>query len=161
MKNLVFVRHGKSSWDYDVPDDMRPLKSRGVEDGHLVGEAIADWDLGVDAVFSSPAKRAYTTCKIVCEEMGCPTDKIIKTEELYDFGGEKVWHFIQKLDDDLETVFLFGHNHAFTALANSLGSKSIPNVPTTGVVWLTFKEDTWSKVNRGITKKTIFPKELK
>ncbi|PAM96716.1 histidine phosphatase family protein, partial [Flavobacterium sp. IR1] len=28
MKRLILVRHGKSSWENDLPDDERPLKKR-------------------------------------------------------------------------------------------------------------------------------------
>lgn len=161
MKNLVFIRHGKSSWDYDVSDEMRPLKKRGIEDGHLIGEELAEWDLEIDAIFSSPAKRAYSTCKIICQELDYSLEHVTVTNKLYDFGGEKVMRFINQLDDDLETVVLFGHNNAFTALVNSLGDRYIENVPTTGVVWITFQQDTWGSITPGLTKRTIFPKELK
>ncbi len=161
MKTLLFIRHGKSSWEYDVPDRMRPLKKRGKEDGVLVGQALKELNLALDAVFSSPANRTFSTCKIVCEQLKYPIAAVAKEEDLYDFGGQGVLQFIKQLPDNLETVCLFGHNHALTALANSLGSTIFANVPTTGAVLIEFKETSWSKITQGITKNSIFPKELK
>ncbi|GLB51850.1 phosphohistidine phosphatase SixA [Neptunitalea chrysea] len=161
MKNLVFIRHGKSSWDYDFADDLRPLKKRGVEDGKLIGEELITWNLNPDAIFSSPAKRAYDTCKIISEKIGYDIDNVEISELLYDFDGKRVLNFIINLEEDLDTVILFGHNHAFTALVNSLGSVSISNVPTTGVVWISFNTNDWHIKQTGTTVKTLFPKQLK
>ena len=36
MKTVIFVRHGKSSWEYRVSDQDRPLQERGINDAHLV-----------------------------------------------------------------------------------------------------------------------------
>lgn len=161
MKTLLFIRHGKSSWEYDVPDRMRPLKKRGKEDGVLVGQALNELNLTLDAVYSSPANRAFSTCKIVCEQLKYPIAAVEKEEDLYDFGGQGVLQFIKQLPDGLATVGLFGHNHAFTALINLLGSTTFANVPTTGAVLIEFKETSWNKITQGITKNSIFPKELK
>ncbi|MGY8915204.1 MAG: SixA phosphatase family protein, partial [Flavobacteriales bacterium] len=53
MKTLILVRHGKSSWDYQVDDQDRPLKERGINDGHLVGSAVKSMNISIDAAFSS------------------------------------------------------------------------------------------------------------
>ena len=55
MKELIFVRHGKSSWKYDVGDRERPLKSRGISDAKLVSQVFKNQNVGIDAIFSSPA----------------------------------------------------------------------------------------------------------
>lgn len=161
MKHVIFIRHGKSSWDYDFSDDLRPLKKRGVEDGKLIGETLATWNLKPDAIFSSPAKRAYSTCEIICEKIGFDIDNVEISDLLYDFDGKLVLNFIKNIEEDIDTVILFGHNHAFTAIVNDYGSMAIPNVPTTGVVWLSFDTNDWHQIEKGITKKTLFPKQLK
>ena len=62
MKKLTLIRHGKSSWNYDVSDRDRPLLERGINDAYLVASALKE--PVVDAVFSSPANRALHTCNI-------------------------------------------------------------------------------------------------
>lgn len=161
MKTLILVRHGKSSWEYSVNDKDRPLKERGINDAHLVSTNFVTQDLKIDAIFSSPANRALHTCMIFLRQMHFNLEEFQVTRLLYDFSGDYVLQFIKELNNDLETVMIFGHNHAFTHIANSLGNTYIDNVPTTGLVVLEFDTDDWSKVSKGKTKQTIFPKQLK
>ena len=161
MKNLILVRHGKSSWEYSVNDKDRPLLQRGINDGHLVVEAFKQKDVNVDAIFASPANRAMHTCLIFLRQLHFPYSQFEITNELYDFSGDYVLEFVKNLDDSLDTVMIFGHNHAFTHLANALGNIYIDNVPTSGLVHLTFDTNNWSTLEKGTTINTIFPKHLK
>ncbi|MGY8916537.1 MAG: histidine phosphatase family protein, partial [Flavobacteriales bacterium] len=94
-------------------------------------------------------------------KLGFPLQKLQITKELYDFSGEDVLRFVKSLDNQYETVLIFGHNYAFTHVANSLGSKAIDNVPTTGMVQINFNADRWDGITKGTTERTIFPKQLK
>ena len=161
MKTLILVRHGKSSWEYSVDDKDRPLKERGVNDGHLVSQKFKSQNPNIDAVFSSPANRALHTCVIFLRNLNHPFSKFQLSNELYDFSGGGVMKFVKSLDNSLDTVLIFGHNEAFTHVANQWGNRYIDNVPTTGLVQLTFDTDDWASVEKGITERTIFPKALK
>jgi phosphohistidine phosphatase len=161
MKNLILVRHGKSSWEYSVNDRDRPLLQRGINDGHLVVDAFKLKDVNVDAIFASPANRAMHTCLIFLRQLHFPYSQFEITNELYDFSGDDVLQFVKNLDDSLDTVMIFGHNHAFTHLANALGNLYIDNVPTSGLVHLAFDTNNWNAMERGTTINTIFPKHLK
>ncbi|SIR01163.1 SixA phosphatase family protein [Maribacter ulvicola] len=161
MKNLYLMRHGKSSWELNVSDQDRALLQRGISDARLVSEEIAKLNLKIDHVYTSPANRAFHTCMICLRTMYYPLENCNVVTDLYDFTGNQVLQFIQDLDDSLDTVLLFGHNHTFTHLANSMGDKHIDNVPTSGFVHLQFNENTWAKVIKGSTIQTIFPKQLK
>ena len=101
MKQLILVRHGKSSWDYSVNDKDRPLLQRGINDGHLVAGLFKEKDIMPDAVFSSPAIRAMHTCLIFLRELHFPYGQFEITNELYDFSGEYVLQFIKKLDSKI------------------------------------------------------------
>ncbi|WP_047244816.1 SixA phosphatase family protein [Maribacter thermophilus] len=161
MKNLLFMRHGKSSWELNVGDQDRALQQRGVLDAHLVGAKLAEEDLAIDFVFSSPANRAFHTAIICLRSLKYPLDKLKIVPDLYDFSGNKVLGFIKSLNDDFDTVLLFGHNHAFTYLVNSLGDRHIDNLPTSGFAHIQFSEGSWKDISQGSTIKTIFPKQLK
>ncbi|RKR08095.1 phosphohistidine phosphatase [Maribacter vaceletii] len=161
MKNLILVRHGKSSWEYNVKDKDRPLKERGINDAFLVAEVLRKQQLNIDYVFSSPANRALHTSMIFCRELKHDFSNFQISNELYDFSGESVLSFVKTIDNNLNTIVIFGHNYAFTHIANSLGNNYIENVPTSGLVHLQFNEDKWSSVTKGITKQVIFPKQLR
>jgi phosphohistidine phosphatase len=161
MKTLILIRHGKSSWDYRVEDKDRPLQEKGIADVHKVAKALASLKIKVDAAYSSPANRALHTCMIVLRTLYLPLEKLRVTEALYDFSGDGVLDFIHHLDNSQETVMIFGHNHAFTNLANSFGNLPIDNVPTSGLVQLTFEVSRWADITKGRTERTLFPKQLK
>ncbi len=161
MKTIVFVRHGKSSWDYEVSDKDRPLQERGIRDALLVSETYKRTGTSIDKVYASPANRALHTCMIFTRNWDFPLERVILSEALYDFSGDRVASFVLNLDDSINTIALFGHNYAFTELVNSWGSKVIENVPTSGLVELTFDISRWSQLEMGRTTKILFPKQLR
>ena len=161
MKKIVLIRHGKSSWKDPVNDIDRPLKKRGKLDAAMVAEEFKKFDFIPDLVVSSPAKRAVDICRIFIKKMDISTDILQINPIIYDFSGGKTSDFISSLDDSCQNVMLFGHNHAFTALANLYGNKIIENLPTSGLVVISFNIESWKDVEVGITELIIFPKQLR
>ena len=162
MKNLMLFRHGKSSWDYDVKDQDRPLKIRGIRDGHLVASTFLKRSQELpDRVYSSIANRALHTCMIFCRTLEYPMEKVELTRSLYDFSGESVLNFVKSLENTINSVAIFGHNYAFTNIDNQLGSMRIDNIPTSGLVQIKFPVDSWSDLEMGTTELILFPKELR
>ncbi len=161
MKQLILVRHGKSSWEYSVSDKDRPLLERGINDAILVSGRLYGQGLQIDHVFSSPANRALHTCMIFLRQLAYDMDALQITELLYDFSGDEVLQLLKSLNDEMNTIMVFGHNHAFTYIANLLGNTYIDNVPTSGLVHIQFDVDSWSKIEKGTTVQTIFPKHIR
>lgn len=161
MKNLILIRHAKSSWDYNVIDEKRPLANRGISDAHLVSEEFRSSYFQADAIFSSPANRALSTCKIFIKNLKMHDNLLTINNKLYDFSGENVMEFIKNIDKQYDNVIIFGHNFAFTSISNRLGSEFIDNLPTCGLVWLQFDIDSWNDITKGKTKLIIKPKDLK
>tara|TARA_A100000171_G_scaffold19861_1_gene18255 strand:- start:577 stop:1059 length:483 start_codon:yes stop_codon:yes gene_type:complete len=160
MKTAILVRHGKSSWEYNVSDRDRPLMERGIKDVNKVAKEFSSNSIQIDAAYSSPANRALHTAMIFLRTINFPFTKFELSNELYDFSGEDVYRFLKGLNNDQDTVIIFGHNEAFTHIANSLGNMYIDNVPTSGLVQLKFDTNDWSAVTKGITVQTLFPKQL-
>ena len=161
MKTVIFVRHGKSSWEYDVSDKDRPLKERGVNDAIMVSKEFKKKVDNVDFVYSSPANRALHTSMIFTRILGYDLSKFRVSEALYDFSGNGVLRFLKEMDNSLNRVMIFGHNYAFTSLVNTLGDNYIENVPTSGLVQVQFKITDWNSIEKGETNLKIFPKDLK
>ncbi len=155
------MRHGKSSWDHPVSDRSRPLQARGINDVSKVGDFFAEQGYKIDAVYSSPAERAAMTCSIFCSSIDWPLEKVVFNEKLYDFSGDLVSKVVENLNDEWHTVMIFGHNFALTKLANSWGDEAIANVPTGGLVMLSFEVNSWRKVGtNGKTELFIKPKQI-
>ena len=161
MKTLILMRHGKSSWEHDVSDKERPLKPRGLRDSGLVAKEFISHFEVPESIFSSPANRAFSTCQNFIENTGNHSISPTIVEDLYDFGGQKVINFISSLDDSIKKVMIFGHNFAFTNIANALGDSYIDNLPTAGLVVIEFNTKTWANLGDGRTVKIIIPKDLR
>ncbi|GAA4282163.1 SixA phosphatase family protein [Gaetbulibacter aestuarii] len=161
MKKIILVRHGKSSWEHDVIDHERPLKPRGIEDAHRVAQAFQKENMGIDLVLSSDAKRAAETCSIFVKILKINHSNVIFQHNLYDFSGELLTQAIKSCSDSVNSLMVFGHNHAFTAFVNTFGSEFIDNVPTSGLVVLELDINYWKDLKPGLTKLTIFPADLK
>ena len=162
MKKVIVVRHGKSSWKYNIDDRLRPLKTVGFKNTIKVCERFKmTSEINMKNVFSSPAKRALETSRIfVGNYNSVPAVDIEIIEDLYDFEGRKLHRFIISLNDDLDTVFIFGHNNALNNFVNNYGNVYIDNIPTSGLVVLEFNVNNWCDLQKGILKLKLFPKDI-
>ncbi|MCP9200714.1 histidine phosphatase family protein [Gramella sp. GC03-9] len=162
MKRLILIRHGKSSWDNEqLPDHRRPLKKRAYNDAELVLNAFKHFYEPPALFWTSHAVRAHETAKLFREKFNVPDDKFEVKEELYTFNQNELLSVIKTCDDEVDKLFVFGHNPAMTILVNHLGDKRIDNLPTTGLCVIDFKEDSWNDISKGKTLVTLFPKNLR
>ena len=68
MKELMFLRHAKSSWENEVEDRNRPLTENGVKRIQAIANASKAVFQPFEIVFSSPANRALHTACIMMYE---------------------------------------------------------------------------------------------
>ena len=157
MKELVLVRHAKSSWtDSSLDDSERPLNKRGERDAPEMGTRLARRKHRPDLIVSSPAVRALETARIIAKKLGYPRKDIAVQERLYGAGVVDLLDIIRNADDMVITLMLFGHNPGLTELANHLGPREIPSLPTCGVLHLRFEADTWSIVGYSRGEEVLF-----
>ena len=161
MKRLVLVRHGKSSWDHDVPDYERPLKERAYKDAELVLKTFKHFYKFSGQFWTSFAKRARTTAEIFKKELNIPDEDFFVKRELYTFNQQDLLQVIKTCDNNIQKLIIFGHNPALTMLVNYLGDKPIDNLPTTGLVVIDFDTDDWNEISKGTTIITLIPKSLR
>lgn len=161
MKTLILVRHAKSSWEFNVMDHERPLNERGINDANNISNTLDLSNLHLDMVLSSDSVRTKTTAKIFISNLNIDETIVHFNHNLYDFSGSNLLDVIQKCDETINTLMIFGHNHAITAFVNTYGDIRMDNVPTCGVVVIEFDINNWKDLNKGKTKKTLFPRDLK
>ena len=146
-KNLIIVRHAKSSWDIENIDDKdRPLKQRGIYDAHKMGGRLAALNLNIDSIYSSNAVRASHTASIFARVLNIPCGRIILNESIYDSDEQDLLTFVKNLDNSQKTVMIFGHNPTCTIFVNHFLSKSIGNLPTSGLAVFSFSTETWANI---------------
>jgi phosphohistidine phosphatase len=161
MKNLILIRHAKSSWDTPQIDKERSLASRGINDAHLISLQIKNKIPAKNLIWSRTAKRASDTAIIFAQNLSWSIESIIFSDELYTFDGLVLEKFIKSCSNSYENVILFGHNEAITEFVNKFGDIFIANVPTSGFVSIQFDTEDWLSIKKGKTTKTLFPKDLK
>jgi phosphohistidine phosphatase len=149
MKQLLLVRHAKSSWDdMSISDFERPLNVRGKQDAPAMAQRLLDQKVAIDAFYSSPARRAKRTATIFAKTYKKGKDDILFIPELYGAPEEVFYEVISNADDRFQSIAIFSHNPGITDFANELTDIKIDNIPTCGVFsvkidckqWMDFKK---------------------
>jgi phosphohistidine phosphatase len=161
MKQLILIRHAKSSWEVPIRDFDRSLTNKGMQDAHLVSSHISNHIPESFLVWSSAAKRASETAMIFVQNLSFPIESIQFKEELYTFDERKLEQIIKSCSDEYVHLIVFGHNAAITNFVNKFGSIFIDNVATSGFVNIIFEQNSWNDIKNGTTKKVIFPRDLR
>lgn len=127
MKQLLLMRHAKSDWHSDIDSDYdRPLTERGQRNVPRVAAWLKNKEIVPDYIFSSPAKRAKETTKILCKEMGLSKKIIHWQASLYGAGFKDCLDIVNAEIDRAETLLLVGHNPALDELVSYLSSEPPP-----------------------------------
>ena len=161
MKKLIIIRHAKSSWKHNVIDHERPLNERGLEDSDLVSKELNTLGFNIDLLLSSDAYRAKKTAEIFISNLLLHSKLVMYNHDLYDFSGEMLTSVVKSCPVSVNTLMVFGHNHAITDFVNHFGSQIIDNVPTCGVVVIDFETNDWNSIKKGTTSLSVFPRDLK
>lgn len=134
MKKLFIIRHAKSDQSYSGNDFERPLNERGKSDAPDMAKRLKEKHPSIDALVSSPAKRAKKTAEIFAETFEKPLEEIIFISALYHADTEIFYEMISTLPDNLQTIAIFSHNPGITYFVNSLNTKApIDNMPTSAI----------------------------
>lgn len=110
-RELLLLRHAKSAWDTDAPNDFeRPLAKRGVKDAPRVGKWLHTCNLRPDAMVCSPARRNYETGLAVARELHVEAAAIQFDRRLYEAPLSVLQEVVRGLPDAWHRVLVVGHN---------------------------------------------------
>ena len=146
MKTITFLRHSKSSWDYDLDDIDRPLNNSGIMKIKKVAELSKAQFFNSDIIFSSSAARAFHTSLILARCLSINPNRICVSEDLYTFEFTDVLNFINKIENKYSEVVLVGHNPAYTEISNYFSENKILNIPTARWFSVKFNSNSWSNI---------------
>ena len=133
-----------------VNDINRPLSQSGIERIQIKSYQKRDFFIDAEVIISSPAIRALHTAVIVIRELGISMEKLIIDEQLYTFSGFSIIDYVYALDERWSKVLLVGHNPAFTEVINHFSDVSINHLRTSGFAKISFNEDQWSNLFKGV-----------
>jgi len=134
-RSIALIRHAKSDWGHpELSDFDRPLNHRGEKDAPRMGKELKARGIGFDLVIASPANRALTTARAICNEIGYADERIEQNRELYMASAGDMLDIVHDADSSIQRLALVAHNPGITSLANALGDLTIDNMPTCSVV---------------------------
>jgi len=126
-----------------MADFDRPLSDRGDHDAPAMAKRIADKKLKLDALVTSPAKRAKQTCKHFAKEFDFKKKEIVEIEELYEAGPENFYHAIESLKNKWDNIAIFSHNPGITNFVNQLTDTNVDDMPTCAVFAVKVDIEKW------------------
>jgi phosphohistidine phosphatase len=167
MKQILLLRHAKSSWeDSSLQDFDRPLSSRGINDAPLMGKFMRKSKNKPDQIISSTAQRAKETTNLALNGMKKDESIITWNEDLYYGSRSDYLTAIQSADESTERIMIVGHNPKIEDTAGALiGGSKIANlrIPTAALVCLNTYAIDWKQVSWGSCQLAwmMIPKVLK
>lgn len=147
MKELLLLRHAKSSWEWPVNDKDRPLQPKGMKAIAAVAQYWRDVFLSFEYIFTSPANRAMHTAMILAQEINFPLDKFQIDKRLYSFDKYEIINFVRQLDNRVHKLILVGHNPAISAAARYFSVLSFSELKTADWVHLRFNQNEWAHIS--------------
>jgi len=151
MKILYLLRHAKSDWgNLGSSDFDRPLNKRGLKSAPLIGKKIKALKNPPEIIFSSPAKRAIETARLVNEQFKKPL-LINEVKNFYPGDPEELLKFLKSIPDKFNQIMFVGHNPALEEFVELLTGENI-TLKTATVVQIALGGKKWEEVEAGENK---------
>lgn len=119
MRQLLLLRHAKSSWDDpSLADHARPLNARGRRAAEAMAGAMRDLGLAPDVVFVSSARRTLQTLEAISPFADTPL--VEPMDDLYLAPWARMLEVVRAAPETARSVLLIGHNPGLQDLALAL-----------------------------------------
>lgn len=148
MKRVIIVRHAKSV-PYGYDDDFRrDLTDRGIDDANKISLRLKEMGIDAGLMIASPATRTMHTASIFSKNLGYKFELIRQEPDFYEGATTQDFiNLIQQLPEDVQTVFIFGHNPSVYYLVYNLVKYFKADMPTCSTVALDFQVEKWADVS--------------
>ena len=142
MKQLLVLRHAKSSWkDSTLTDFNRPLNERGKRDAPRMGKLLSQLDLTPDLIITSAAVRAKLTAEAVADNCGYDGD-ILATPDLYMGMPEDYITVLKQIEDVYTRIMIVGHNPGIEDFVEDL-TDQWHRMPTAALAYIKLDIKNW------------------
>jgi phosphohistidine phosphatase len=167
-RQLLLLRHAKSSWDDpSLADHDRPLGKRGRKAAAAMRVAILSRGLAPDLALVSTARRTRDTFAAL--EPLPRSSRVMFLDALYHASPAAMLELLHEVEMSRRCVLLVGHNPGLMELATLLAgdegvfAQRLASGFPTGAMALFEVQDPWSKFSAGSAKLIDFvvPRELK
>lgn len=170
MRQLLLLRHAKSSWDdASLADFDRPLAARGRDSAPLVGRELAKRGWLPELALVSPAARTRETWDLVAAELKeKPAAHFPKP--LYEASAQTLLAQVRRASESTRVLLLVGHNPGLEDFARQLAGnnsdeKALARLsqkfPTAALARFKF-DGPWAELDAGAARLSHFlrPKDL-
>ncbi|SRR5258708_563599 len=139
---LYFLRHASAGKKLLSPkkDERRPLDEEGILQARYIGRMLANLDVQIEQIISSPLKRAMQTASLLANELAFE-GPVQKDDALRPDGEYDQFQAMLVRCKKHEAVVVVGHNPNFTEFL----SKTIAG--TAGAAHIEFKKGAVAKVD--------------
>jgi phosphohistidine phosphatase len=157
---LWVLRHAKAADDSpDGDDHSRPLTKRGRRQAEAAERFLGDARAGgADVprlVLCSSAARAVQTAELVLGALG-PEVTFEVERYLYEADADQVVERLRRVEEDVSSVMVVGHNPTLAELASSLvsdadtgGRNRLTSLPTCALAEIGVRAETWADLVAG------------
>ena len=170
MKQLLLLRHAKSSWDDPALADFdRPLAPRGLKAAPRMGRELAKRDWVPDLALVSPALRTRETWRLVSAELPARVP-VEFAEALFEATAGDILAEVQHAIASAGCLLVLGHNPGLEELARRLAGprsdtgarRKLDEKFPTGALARFVVDDDWADLAFGTARLThcIRPKDL-
>lgn len=109
MRQLLLLRHAKSSWDDPkLSDHARPLNPRGRRSATVIRQAMRDLGLEPDVILVSSARRTLQTLEAL--EPWDDTPLVEPMDALYLAAPQQILDVLHNVAETARSVMVIGHN---------------------------------------------------
>src|SRR5258707_12119455 len=116
---LYFLRHASAGKKLPGPkkDERRPLDEEGILQARYVGRMLANLDVQVEQIISSPLKRAMQTASLLANELAFES-AVLKDDALRPEGEQDQFQSMLALFKKHEAIVVVGRNPNFTEFSS-------------------------------------------
>ena len=161
MRELILLRHAKSSWaSPGLSDHERPLNKRGRAAADLIGRSCAESDLLPDLVRSSDSTRTRETVARWATAANW-SGSIEWSPDLYHAAPHRLLDAARTAPDSAGRLMIVAHNPGIEELASALAGREIL-VPTGTLVLFQTDLDHWADLDHAVLRERLVwrPRDL-
>lgn len=150
-RKLYIVRHAEAEdfgFSTMLKDFDRNLTGRGLSQSARLGNYLSKLPNRIELFVSSPANRAHQTAKVLLEQLKKDDSEIETNRELYGGGARAYLACLNKVDDKIATVAIFGHNPDISFFAEYLTKDDVGGgMKKASMIVLSFKDLSWKEIS--------------
>jgi phosphohistidine phosphatase len=142
MKNVLLMRHAKSSWKgISLPDHQRPLNQRGKHDAPRMGKFLQEQGILLDTILCSTAFRAKQTAEGLLKKYTFE-GQIQYYDDLYNADPETIISILNQLPEKVDTAMVIGHNPGLDYFLE-LVCDECGHMSTASVAYIKYSVERW------------------